>query len=75
MSKYHITHYSISRYTRWPAVIFSYSLKISISFSAKQVGQRAKLGLLGGNFALWGPELFCRVKFADFLPINYSEEP
>jgi len=26
---------------------------------AKQVGQMAKLGRLGGNFALWGPELFC----------------
>ncbi len=29
---------------------------------AKQIGQRAKLGPLGGNFALWGPELFCPVQ-------------
>ena len=62
MGKCHINHYNITRYISWHTVIFSYSTKISLLFSAKQVGQRAKLRRLGGNFALWGPELFCRVK-------------
>ena len=74
MGKYHIDHYNITRYISWHTVIFSCSTKISLLFSAKQVGQRAKLGRQGGNFVLWGPDLFCRVKFADVLPTNYSEE-
>ena len=75
MGKHHITHCIKSRYVIWSTIVFSCSIKISLLFSAKQVGQRAKLGCQGGNFALWGPELFCRVKFADFLPTNYFKEP
>jgi len=34
-----------------------------------------KFGAWGGDLCIWGPGLFCRVKFAEFLPTNYSEEP
>jgi len=41
--------------------------KATLLFLAKQVGQRAKLGQAGGNFALWGPGLFCQVKNSRIL--------
>jgi hypothetical protein len=34
----------------------------SLSFAAKELGQRAPLGRLGGNGDLWGPWLFGRNK-------------
>ena len=75
MVKYYLTYCLVCRYIIQKPGVFSRSLKFNLLFSAKQFGQRAKLGMPGGNFALWGPGLFCRVKSAIPLPTNYSKEP
>ena len=48
------------------------TFQFNMLFSAKQFGQRAKLGIQGGNFALWGPGLFCRVKLACQVVVSQS---